>query len=32
MQQIPIYLITGFLEGGKTTFLSDVLTGGDFDD
>jgi hypothetical protein len=32
MQQIPIYLITGFLEGGKTSFLRDVLMGGDFDD
>lgn len=30
--KIPVYLITGFLEGGKTTFLRDVLTGGDFDD
>ncbi len=32
MQQIPIYLITGFLEAGKTSFLRDVLMGGDFDD
>ena len=32
MQQIPIYLITGFLESGKTSFLRDVLMGGDFDD
>lgn len=32
MRQIPIYLITGFLEAGKTTFLQDVLDGGDFDD
>lgn len=32
MQQIPIYLITGFLEGGKTSFLRDVLMSGDFDD
>jgi hypothetical protein len=32
MQQIPIYLITGFLEAGKTSFLQDVLMGGDFDD
>lgn len=32
MQQIPIYLINGFLEAGKTSFLRDVLEGGDFDD
>lgn len=32
MQQIPIYLITGFLEGGKTSFLRDVLEGDSFDD
>ncbi|MCC8106724.1 MAG: GTPase [Clostridiales bacterium] len=32
MRQIPIYLITGFLEAGKTTFLQDVLDGGDFAD
>ncbi len=32
MRQIPIYLITGFLESGKTSFLSDVLEGGDFAD
>lgn len=30
--QIPIYIINGFLESGKTTFLQDVLNGGDFDD
>lgn len=30
--QIPIYVINGFLESGKTTFLQDVLQGGDFDD
>lgn len=30
--QIPIYIINGFLESGKTTFLKDVLEGGDFDD
>ncbi len=29
---IPIYVINGFLESGKTTFLRDVLNGGDFDD
>ena len=32
MRQIPIYLISGFLESGKTCFLRDVLEGGDFDD
>ncbi|MCD7744629.1 MAG: GTPase [Lachnospiraceae bacterium] len=32
MRQIPIYLITGFLEAGKTSFLQDVLDGGDFAD
>ncbi len=32
MNLVPIYLITGFLEGGKTSFLRDVLEGGDFDD
>ncbi len=32
MERIPIYLITGFLESGKTSFLRDVLAGGDFDD
>lgn len=30
MQRIPIYLINGFLESGKTSFLQDVLFGGDF--
>ncbi len=33
MRQVPIYLINGFLESGKTSFLRDVLAeGGDFDD
>ncbi len=32
IRQIPIYLITGFLEAGKTSFLQDVLEGGDFAD
>ena len=32
MRQIPIYLISGFLESGKTRFLREVLEGGDFDD
>ncbi len=31
-QKIPVYMITGFLESGKTSFLRDVLEGGDFDD
>lgn len=32
MRQIPIYLITGFLEAGKTSFLQEILEGGDFAD
>lgn len=32
VRQIPLYLINGFLESGKTTFLQGVLDGGDFDD
>ncbi len=32
MATIPIYMITGFLEAGKTSFLADVLEGGDFAD
>lgn len=32
MRRIPIYLITGFLESGKTSFLQDVLLGDSFDD
>lgn len=33
MHLIPIYLITGFLESGKTSFLKEILVeGGDFDD
>ena len=33
MSLIPIYLITGFLESGKTSFLKEILVeGGDFDD
>ena len=31
-RDVPVYLITGFLESGKTTFLRDVLQGGDFYD
>lgn len=30
MQKIPVYVINGFLESGKTSFLQDVLLGGDF--
>ena len=32
MASIPLYLINGFLEAGKTTFLEDVLLNGDFAD
>lgn len=32
MLSIPLYVITGFLESGKTTFLQEVLTDGDFAD
>lgn len=32
MQQLPIYLINGFLEAGKTSFLRDIFEGGDFND
>lgn len=32
MLEIPVYLITGFLESGKTSFLEDVLFDGDFAD
>ena len=28
--EIPVYLFTGFLESGKTTFIQDTLEGGDF--
>jgi len=30
MMEVPVYLITGFLESGKTTFLKDVLSSPDF--
>lgn len=26
MEQIPVYLVTGFLESGKTSFVKDILT------
>ena len=29
-RDIPVYLITGFLESGKTTFLRDILSDGEF--
>ena len=32
MLEIPVYLITGFLESGKTSFLEDVLFDGEFAD
>lgn len=30
--KIPVYMITGFLEGGKTTFMNEVLLEGEFSD
>ena len=30
--EIPVYLFTGFLGSGKTTFLQDLLDGSDFND
>lgn len=32
MLEIPVYLITGFLESGKTTFIREVLASPDFAD
>ncbi len=32
MLEVPVYLITGFLESGKTTFIKDVLASPDFAD
>ncbi len=32
MLEIPVYLITGFLESGKTTFIREVLDSPDFSD
>ena len=29
---IPVYLFTGFLESGKTTFIKEILESGDFSD
>ena len=28
--QVPVYLITGFLESGKTTFIEQVILEGNF--
>ena len=30
--EIPVYLFTGFLDSGKTTFISEVLESGDFNE
>ncbi len=30
VKEIPVYLFTGFLESGKTTFIQEVLEGSDF--
>ena len=32
MLEVPVYLITGFLESGKTTFIREVLSSPDFAD
>ncbi len=32
MLEVPVYLITGFLESGKTTFIQEVLASPDFAD
>lgn len=32
MLEVPVYLITGFLESGKTSFIKDVLASPDFAD
>lgn len=32
MREIPVYLFTGFLEGGKTKFINDTIAQGQFDD
>ena len=31
-QEIPVYLFTGFLGGGKTTFIQDILSTTDFNE
>ena len=30
-RELPVYLFTGFLGGGKTTFIQDTLNSPDFD-
>ena len=30
MEQIPVYLFTGFLESGKTTFIKEILKDEEF--
>ena len=30
MQKIPVYIVTGFLESGKTSFLQDIVTDSEF--
>ena len=32
MLEVPVYVITGFLESGKTSFIRDVLQSPDFAD
>ena len=32
MLEVPVYVITGFLESGKTTFIREVLDSPDFAD
>ena len=32
MRETPVYLFTGFLEGGKTKFINDTIAQGQFDD
>ena len=32
MFEVPVYMITGFLESGKTSFIQDVLSSPDFAD
>ncbi len=30
--EVPVYLITGFLESGKTSFLQEIFESGEFAD
>ena len=32
MEEIPVYLFTGFMDSGKTTLIKQTLLGGDFND